>query len=396
MIQDPVWEQSFPDVSGAAVRFVDTRTGKPVLAALRAREVAERREENERRRDELLRALRGLDLDPVPRLVARAARRLVRVPQLGRPAPVHQGARVRAAALLFVALGLLAAGCAGDDDSPAVRKGRNVAVSRSLEPQAGFFGEPVVARVEIVVDRRNLDPAKIRLKPRTFPYRPATAVAVERRDFKRYTRLRYEVTLRCLYYACLPKRVDVPGAPYRDQQVTRFKAWHVYYDDPAAKKKTRHLARVWWPNRESVSNLDLTNASVASPQFPGRVTLTPLPTVGYQMSPPLLAALLLLAAGLLLVYPAYLVRRRLASRRPPPPEPEAPLPPLEQALLLVEWARDSDDGEDRRKALEVVAFELDAVGREELADSARRVAWSLDSPSPDAADRLVEEVRGES
>jgi uncharacterized protein (DUF58 family) len=65
VIQDPVWEQTFPDVSGAAVRFLDTRTGKPALAALRAREVAARREENEGRRDELLRTLRGLDLEPV-------------------------------------------------------------------------------------------------------------------------------------------------------------------------------------------------------------------------------------------------------------------------------------------------------------------------------------------
>jgi hypothetical protein len=65
VIQDPVWEQSFPDVSGAAVRFLDARTGKRALAALTAREVAERRGENERRRAELLRTLRGLDLEPV-------------------------------------------------------------------------------------------------------------------------------------------------------------------------------------------------------------------------------------------------------------------------------------------------------------------------------------------
>jgi uncharacterized protein (DUF58 family) len=65
VIQDPVWEQTFPDVSGAAVRFLDTRTGKPALAAMRSREVAERRAENEGRRDALVRLLHGLDLDPV-------------------------------------------------------------------------------------------------------------------------------------------------------------------------------------------------------------------------------------------------------------------------------------------------------------------------------------------
>lgn len=293
---------------------------------------------------------------------------------------------------LLCVFALLAAGCAREEDSPAVPLGRYVAVNRSLEPKAGFFGEPVVARVEIVVDRRKLNPARIRLKPRTFPYRPATAVDVERRDFARYTRLRYQVTLRCLYYACLPKRVDVPGIPYRDQRVTRFRAWHVYYDDPATKK-TRHLARVWWPKRETVSNLDLSDVRVASPDTPGRVTLTPLPELGYRISPPLLAALLLFAAALLLAYPARLALRWHASRRPPPPEPPPPLPPLEQALLLVERARDRVDGDDRRKALEALAFELDADGREELAGSARRLAWSRGSPSPEAADKLVGTVR---
>lgn len=65
VIQDPVWEQSFPDVSGAVVRFVDAESGRAALAALTAREVARRRDANERRRRELLRGLRALDMDPV-------------------------------------------------------------------------------------------------------------------------------------------------------------------------------------------------------------------------------------------------------------------------------------------------------------------------------------------
>jgi uncharacterized protein (DUF58 family) len=65
VIQDPVWEQSFPDVSGAAVRFMNPETGRASLAALTEREATERREENERRRRELLRNLRALDMDPV-------------------------------------------------------------------------------------------------------------------------------------------------------------------------------------------------------------------------------------------------------------------------------------------------------------------------------------------
>jgi uncharacterized protein (DUF58 family) len=65
VIQDPIWEQSFPDVSGAAIRFVDAESGRPAVAALTEREARERREANERRRHELLRDLRALDMDPV-------------------------------------------------------------------------------------------------------------------------------------------------------------------------------------------------------------------------------------------------------------------------------------------------------------------------------------------
>ncbi len=65
LIQDPVWEQSFPDVSGAVVPFVDPETGRVTLVRLPAAECAERRETNERRHSELVRGLRALDMDPV-------------------------------------------------------------------------------------------------------------------------------------------------------------------------------------------------------------------------------------------------------------------------------------------------------------------------------------------
>jgi uncharacterized protein (DUF58 family) len=65
VIQDPIWEQSFPDVSGVAVRFVDAESGRPAVAALSESEATERREANETRRRRLLNDLRALDMDPV-------------------------------------------------------------------------------------------------------------------------------------------------------------------------------------------------------------------------------------------------------------------------------------------------------------------------------------------
>lgn len=65
VIQDPVWEQSFPDVSGVVVPFAAPGTGQVTLARVSASEAAARRGENERRHAELLRAMRALDMDPV-------------------------------------------------------------------------------------------------------------------------------------------------------------------------------------------------------------------------------------------------------------------------------------------------------------------------------------------
>jgi len=65
VVQDPVWEQSFPDVSGAVVPFADAETGAVALVRLPAHECAARRDANERRHADLVRGLRALDLDPV-------------------------------------------------------------------------------------------------------------------------------------------------------------------------------------------------------------------------------------------------------------------------------------------------------------------------------------------
>jgi uncharacterized protein (DUF58 family) len=65
VIQDPTWEQSFPDVHGVVVPLRDPDTGRLVPVRLRRKEVEARRLENEARVEELLVNLRALDLDPI-------------------------------------------------------------------------------------------------------------------------------------------------------------------------------------------------------------------------------------------------------------------------------------------------------------------------------------------
>jgi uncharacterized protein (DUF58 family) len=65
VVQDPTWEQSFPDVGGVVVPYAAPDGSGVSLAALTGRETRELREANEARWQELLRGMRALDLDPV-------------------------------------------------------------------------------------------------------------------------------------------------------------------------------------------------------------------------------------------------------------------------------------------------------------------------------------------
>jgi uncharacterized protein (DUF58 family) len=65
LIQDPVWEQSFPQVGGVTMPIADPRSGAVRLVRLTAREAERRRAANEERLRRLLADLSSLGLDPV-------------------------------------------------------------------------------------------------------------------------------------------------------------------------------------------------------------------------------------------------------------------------------------------------------------------------------------------
>ena len=65
VVQDPTWEQSFPDVSGIVVPLRDARTGRLTAVRLRGKEAAKRRALNQERLEVILETFRLLDIDPV-------------------------------------------------------------------------------------------------------------------------------------------------------------------------------------------------------------------------------------------------------------------------------------------------------------------------------------------
>jgi uncharacterized protein (DUF58 family) len=63
VVQDPTWEQGFPDISGAALPVIDPRV---TFLRLTKAEARERRRLNEERWERLQRFFMNLDFDPVP------------------------------------------------------------------------------------------------------------------------------------------------------------------------------------------------------------------------------------------------------------------------------------------------------------------------------------------
>ena len=65
VIQDPLWEASFPDVSGVVIPFVDAATGTIRRVRLRRGDAHRLREEHEERRAVMVERFTALGLDPV-------------------------------------------------------------------------------------------------------------------------------------------------------------------------------------------------------------------------------------------------------------------------------------------------------------------------------------------
>jgi hypothetical protein len=303
-------------------------------------------------------------------------------------------------ALCVVAL----AGCGGSDAPPLLANGKVASVHGALVPDTHLFGEPVVARVDVVVDRDKIDPSAVTVKSDFKPYETVGATDVDREDLGRFTRLTYTTTLRCLGQDCIPKTFkysettisqtpELPLFPENQQRDEKRK-----YEFPptlvaaGAGDDVQTLGRVVWPPLRSLSRLNWYADAIVGQGFPFVSTVTPLPDPSYRVSPTVLGVLLLAFAVALVAVPVgYLVRSRRA-RREPGASTAPQLSPLERALALVEWASRRPSSDERREALEALAFELDGDAGE-AADRARAQGWSPPKPESDEMTDLVASIR---
>lgn len=302
---------------------------------------------------------------------------------------------------------LLAAGCGGGgDQKPLIAASKDAVVRGSLTPNVHLFGEPVVARVDVVVDRDKVDPGDVRLRTDFAPYETVGATTVERQDLGSYTHLRYTTTLRCLNEDCIPRTIrnsgvtisqtpELPLFPENQQRDEKRR-----YDFPPGVVSTgtssaaKTLGRAVWPPLRSVSRINWFDPNVVGQGFPFESNVTPLPGPSYRVSPALLGIGLLALACALLALPAWLLWDRRRRRAAPAADRGASLSPLERALALVEWASRRPSVDERREALEVLAVELDGADGAQRAGDVREQGWSPPSPAPEEMTELVASIRG--
>jgi hypothetical protein len=275
--------------------------------------------------------------------------------------------RLRVVLLLSLLPALAGCSATSDEKQTLLRPGRALAATADVFPRTLLFGDTVTARLVVALDRRRVAPDRLDVRTRFRPFETVGDVLRTRRDIGHETQLTYTFTLRCDDFPCLPRggRIPLRFTPARVGPI-----------------------RVPWPAFEVGTRINESELNA----FRYRAILTPLPSTTYRITPRTLAAVTLGTAGILLLLAAVIgarIARRVWARR----APELDLPPVERALLILRWTR---GGEDRRRALELLAEALDGESRRDLSRAARKLAWSDAAPTRDEADELartVEEAR---
>jgi hypothetical protein len=250
---------------------------------------------------------------------------------------------------------------------------RPLAATATLGTHALSFGDPLSARLDVLVDPRRVDVASVRVRPRFTPWRIVSASA--ERHAAAGTLLTYRYTLECLSPEC------VPGQSLAER---RFLPAFVFYRSRPGGVVRRSVE---WPTYRVATRL--TSPDIGDPTVHLDAD-TSLPPVTYRIGPRTLQALLAALSALLVVAAGVLVYFALPRRRAGAAEPD--LPPLERALLLVRASTANGYPAERRKALGRLARALRAEGRPELARAAVRLAWSSRPPSPEATSAFADRV----
>ena len=293
------------------------------------------------------------------------------------------GALTRIAAVVLLAAGAAAAVffVARGGSAPSLRPYRAVSVRASFDRGHIDFGDTVLARTVVKLDRRRVDVGSLKIRQSLFPFTSAGPKRTAQTTRGRVVVVTTEEPISCVQETCLfPK----------DSRVFRFTPVEVTVARHSGGKLTQAGS---WP-RMTIRRRT-TEADLRRRPPPFRAYSAALP-VTYAVSPSRLAlwleiaAVLLAAGGVLVAGASFNAFRR--ARRPRQRQ-------IDELARAIAYAREAEvrPPEDRRKAAGLLARILG--GRHQpLAGSAERLAWSRPVPTADALEDLVatteQEVNG--
>lgn len=290
------------------------------------------------------------------------------------------------AVVAVVALAFALRGVSGpEQEASPVADG--ITASADFSPRVVLFGDTLTARIDATVDTSVVDPQSVEVRWDSAPW---AAIRPPERKVERVGSTAHVGTtyvLRCLTNVC---------APVRETERVDLEPAQVVFTSTAGGRR-RESVELRWPTlvvNTRAGELDSTTRDALA--APWRADFVALPAVSYRVGPWLVIGLLVLLGVALLAAAGLLARRAWPHREAEPepePEPLQVASVLEQALELLETETAADGAEERRRALELVADEVEDLGDDALALSARELAWSPLDPAAERTRALAADLR---
>lgn len=289
----------------------------------------------------------------------------------------HFAALAALVILLLAVAGVLVWRAWNADDQRSLSE--PIAMNATLGPEQHLFGDPVRARVEVILDAKRIDPETVKLRVNFAPYRPLRSPSRVETTAGAITRLEFSYVLGCMTYRCLP---------YGQRDFSLHSATLEYRRRGSGGAQT---LEVDWPSLEATGRISATRLWEARL----RADYRELGAMSYTLPPrqvgvvALVLSILFGAAALILILrllPLARIAERLGLKT------VDTRTSLELALARVRDAAAAERPDEGRRALERLAQELRRVRSPELARAASRLAWSRTVPADGRLTALSTEV----
>lgn len=269
---------------------------------------------------------------------------------------------------------LIAALAAASSSAPAWAQGP-IQIKTSISPGWIYFADQITARVDVIVNRSQVNLSTLQVQTSFGPWEQATDPVSTMAEAGNFAHRTTVFTLRCIAFDCLPKGTVVQ----------RFYLPVVTVTAQSSGGASLVVKHPWPP-------VNVAGRFLPAPSGAFRPVLAPelnAPPLRYRVNPSAAALAFDAGAGLVglaAVVLALLEVRRYVERRRHAVDDR---PALVRALSLVREAQNRNV-EDRRRAVALLARLLPEPTAERT--SAAEIAWSRPEPSPDELGELAETI----